>query len=58
MKARHSVLIFICLRAANLLIRKKDILTLARENKDCIFLAFTNGTLVDDAFCEGYEKVR
>ena len=34
------------------LIRKKDIVTLARENKDCIFLAFTNGTLVDDKLCE------
>lgn len=34
------------------LIRKKDILTLAKENSDCIFLAFTNGTLVDDKFCE------
>ncbi len=34
------------------LIRKKDIITLARENKDCIFLAFTNGTLVDDKLCE------
>ncbi len=34
------------------LIRKKDILALARENSDCIFLAFTNGTLIDDEFCE------
>lgn len=34
------------------LIRKKDIITLALENSDCIFLAFTNGTLVDDAFCK------
>lgn len=34
------------------LIRKKDILTLARENKDCLFLAYTNATLVDDEFCE------
>lgn len=34
------------------LIRKKDILTLARENKDCIFLAYTNATLVDEQFCE------
>jgi len=33
------------------LIRKKDIITLALENQDCIFLAFTNGTLIDDAFC-------
>lgn len=34
------------------LIRKKDILTIAKEFPDCIFLAYTNGTLVDDKFCE------
>lgn len=34
------------------LIRKKDLITLAKENPDCIFLAFTNATLIDDAFCE------
>lgn len=34
------------------LVRKDDLITLAKENKDCIFLAFTNGTLVDDKFCE------
>lgn len=33
------------------LMRKKDILTLALENPDCLFLAFTNATLVDEAFC-------
>ncbi len=38
------------------LIRKKDLITLALENRDCIFLAFTNGTLVDDEFCEGLNK--
>lgn len=34
------------------LIKKNDILTIARENSDCLFLSFTNGTLVDDKFCE------
>lgn len=34
------------------LIKKDDILTIARENQDCLFLSFTNGTLVDDKFCE------
>lgn len=34
------------------LVRKNDIITLASENSDCLFLAFTNGTLVDDKFCE------
>lgn len=38
------------------LIRKADLLTLANENQDCIFLAFTNGTLVDDKFCEDIKK--
>lgn len=38
------------------LVRKKDILTITNENKDCIFLAFTNGTLVDDEFCEELKK--
>lgn len=33
------------------LVRKKDIITLTKENKDCIFLIFTNGTLVDDELC-------
>lgn len=38
------------------LVRKNDILTLVSENQDCIFLAFTNGTLVDDKFCEAMKK--
>lgn len=39
------------------LIKKKEILTLARENQNCIFLCFTNGTLIDDEFCEEVKKV-
>ena len=38
------------------LIRKKDLITLALENQDCLFLAFTNGTLVNDDFCEELKK--
>lgn len=34
------------------LIRKDDILELCRNNKDAIFLVFTNATLVDQKFCE------
>lgn len=34
------------------LVKKNEILTLVRENRDCIFLCFTNGTLIDDKFCE------
>ncbi len=32
--------------------RKDDIMKLCRANPDCAFLAFTNGTLIDEAFVE------
>jgi MoaA/NifB/PqqE/SkfB family radical SAM enzyme len=38
------------------LVKKNDILTLVKENQDCIFLCFTNGTLIDDKFCEDVKK--
>lgn len=34
------------------LIRKNDIIRLCEENPDCAFMAYTNGTLIDDALCE------
>mgnify|MGYP004704087581 CR=1 FL=1 len=40
------------------LVRKKDIIRLCEIHKDCYFFAFTNGTLVDDKFCEDILKVR
>ena len=39
------------------LVRKKDIIRLCDEFNDCQFLAFTNGTLVDEAFCDEMKKV-
>ena len=33
------------------LIKKNEIFTLCRENPDCAFLAYTNATLIDEAFC-------
>ncbi|MGN1418402.1 MAG: radical SAM protein [Acutalibacteraceae bacterium] len=39
------------------LIRKDDIIRLCEENPDCAFLAFTNGTLVDEAFCDEMIRV-
>lgn len=39
------------------LIKKKEILTLCRENPDCAFLAYTNATLVDQAFCDEMKEV-
>lgn len=40
------------------LIRKKDIISLCRKYSDCIFLAFTNGTLIDEAFTNEILEVK
>jgi len=37
--------------------RKDDIIKLAENHPDCAFLAFTNGTLVDEAFAEELKRV-
>lgn len=34
------------------LVRKKDIIALCRKHNDCIFLTFTNSTLIDDEFAD------
>ncbi len=39
------------------LIRKKDVLELCKNNKDCIFLLFTNATLIDQEFCEAINEL-
>jgi len=39
------------------LIRKNDILKLAEAHDDCIFLAFTNGTLFDEEFAKNLQKL-
>ena len=39
------------------LVRKKDVIRLCQEFNDCQFLAFTNGTLVDEAFCADMKRV-
>jgi len=39
------------------LVRKNDIIKLCEEHHDCQFLAFTNGTLVDEAFCQEMKRV-
>ncbi len=38
------------------LIRKKDIIRICKENPDCTFLAYTNATLIDQAFCDEMKK--
>ena len=40
------------------LVRKKDIITLCERYPDCAFLAFTNGTLIDDAFADEMLRVK
>ncbi len=39
------------------LVRKNDIIRLCKENPDCLFHAFTNGTLCDDAFVKQIKEV-
>lgn len=39
------------------LVRKADIIKLCEKHNDCAFHAFTNGTLIDDAFCEEMRRV-
>lgn len=38
-------------------IRKDELIRLAEENDDCMFLAFTNATLIDEAFASEIERV-
>lgn len=39
------------------LIRKKDIIRLCEKHPDCVFLAFTNGTLIDEKFADEVKRV-
>ena len=40
------------------LVRKKDIIALCEKHNDCVFISFTNGTLIDDAFAEEMLRVK
>ncbi len=39
------------------LVRKKTIITLCEKHSDCAFLAFTNGTLIDEKFAAEMKRV-
>ena len=39
------------------LVRKDDLIKLCEKHRDCAFVAFTNGTLVDEAFCQELKRV-
>ena len=40
------------------LVRKADIIRLCEKHADCEFLSFTNGTLIDEEFCEDMLRVK
>jgi MoaA/NifB/PqqE/SkfB family radical SAM enzyme len=40
------------------LVRKKDVIALCEKHSDCEFLSFTNGTLIDEAFCQEMLRVK
>lgn len=40
------------------LVRKKDIIKLCEAHPDCMFLAFTNGTLIDEEFADEMLRVK
>lgn len=40
------------------LVRKADLIKICEMHPDCEFLSFTNGTLIDDAFCKEMRRVK
>lgn len=40
------------------LMRKKDIIKLCEKHNECVFLAFTNGTLIDEEFAQEMLRVK
>ena len=40
------------------LVRKKDLIRLCEKHSDCVFSAFTNGTLIDEAFADEILRVK
>lgn len=40
------------------LVRKADLIRLCEKHNDCMFLSFTNGTLIDEAFADEMLRVR
>lgn len=39
------------------LVRKKDIIRICEKHDDCVFLCFTNATLIDEEFCQDMLRV-
>ena len=38
--------------------RKRDLIRLCEAHPDCAFLSFTNGTLIDEEFCQEMLRVK
>ena len=40
------------------LVRKRDLIAITRKHKDCAFMTFTNGTLIDEEFADNLLSVK
>ena len=47
---------FYMLTGGEPMVRKKDIIRLCKKHNDCVFLAYTNGTLVDEELCREMQE--
>ena len=49
--------ICISIQGGEPMVRKKDLIRLCEKHNDCIFLCFTNGTLIDEGFADDMLRV-
>lgn len=49
---------FYLLTGGEPMVRKRDLIRLCKEHSDCVFSAFTNGSLIDDEFAEEILRVK
>lgn len=57
-QANETGTYFFVLSGGEPLVRKKDVIRLCEEHSDSEFLAFTNGTLIDEAFADEMLRVK
>jgi Predicted Fe-S oxidoreductases len=57
MQAKKLGIHFFMYTGGEPLLRKDDLVRLCKKHDDCYFLAFTNGTLVTEAFCREMLKI-
>lgn len=56
-QGRELGIYFYMMTGGEPLVRREDIIKLCEKHQDCAFHAFTNGTLVDEAFCQEMRRV-